>query len=68
MLSYDVREKIFVGRKRKKKTETNLEYRSELFKKICDFLIYSISKLHRKLNHKYIETEVIYYENEYKYI
>jgi hypothetical protein len=59
--------RIIVGKEIKTRNEINLEYRSELLKKLCDFLTYSILKLHKKLNHRYIETEIEYEQNIYEF-
>jgi len=56
--------RIFLGKKRK--TRQDLEYRSQLVKKIFDWLTYKLYKLHKKINYKYVD--VTYYENEYKYV
>ena len=64
MYQEKVYQRVFLGKKRK--TRQELEYRIQLVKKIFDWLIYKLYKLHKKINYKYVE--VTYYENEYKYI
>ena len=64
MYKKTVRQRIFLGRKRK--TRQELEYRSQLIKKIFDWLVYKLYKLHKKINYKYLD--VTYYENEYEYV
>lgn len=64
MYKKTVRQRIFLGRKRK--TRQELEYRSQLIKKIFDWLVYKLYKLHKKINYKYVD--VTYYENEYEYV
>ena len=55
--------RVIVGKEIKTKTE--LEYRSELIKKIFEWLTYKLYKLHKKINYKYVEVE--YEENIYEY-
>ena len=64
MYKKTVRQRIFLGRKRK--TRQELEYRSQLIKKIFDWLVYKLYKLHKKINYKYVD--VTFYENEYEYV
>ncbi len=64
MYQEKVYKRIFLGKKRK--TRQELEYRSQLVKKIFDWLTYKLYKLHKKINYKYVD--VTYYENEYKYV
>ena len=64
MYKKTVGQRIFLGKK--KKTTQELEYRSQLVKKIFDWLTYKLYKLHKKINYKYVD--VTYYVNEYKYV
>tara|TARA_Y100001951_G_C11286239_1_gene268885 strand:+ start:1599 stop:1802 length:204 start_codon:yes stop_codon:yes gene_type:complete len=55
--------KILIGVETK--TRTELEYKSELIKKIYDWLNNKLYELHKKINYKYVEVQ--YPENVYKF-
>tara|TARA_B100000508_G_scaffold130265_1_gene117453 strand:- start:380 stop:583 length:204 start_codon:yes stop_codon:yes gene_type:complete len=55
--------KILIGIETK--TRTELEFKSELIKKVYDWLNYKLYELHKKINYKYVEVQ--YQENIYQF-